>query len=49
MENQKGTGSTGEDSEKLEPIEFKKNDFTIFMEEMSDGFQRFHIKSGEVF
>ena len=49
MENQKGTGSTGEDSEKLEPIEFKKNDFTIFMEEMSDGFQRFHVKSGEVF
>ena len=49
MENLKGTDPTEEDSEKLESQEFKKNDFTIFMEEMGDGFQKFYIKSGEVF
>ena len=49
MENLKGTDPKEEDSEKLESQEFKKNEFTIFMEEMGDGFQKFYIKSGEVF
>ena len=40
---------TGEDSDGQESQKFKKSDFTIFMEEMGDGFHKFYVKSGEVF
>jgi hypothetical protein len=49
MKNLKGTDPPEEDLERYEPRKFRKNDFTIFMEEMSDGIHRFHVKSGEVF
>ena len=49
MENLKGTDPTEGELEGIESQKFKKNDFTIFMEEMGDGFQKFYVRSGEVF
>ena len=49
MEKPKGTDPIEGELERINPQKFKKNDFTIFMEEMGDGFQKFYVKSGEVF
>lgn len=49
MENPNTNDHTGEDLVDQKTSGFKKSDFTIFMEEMGDGFQRFSVKSGEVF
>ncbi len=49
METPKEADPTGEDSNGQKSQKFKKNDFTIFMEEMGDGFHKFYVKSGKVF
>ena len=49
MENPKEADPTGEDSDGQKSQKFNKSDFTIFMEEMGDGFHKFYVKSGEVF
>ena len=49
METPKEADPTGEDSDRQKSQKFKKNDFTIFMEEMGDGFHKFYVKSGAVF
>lgn len=49
MEKPKGTDPTEGELDRIKPQKFKKNDFTIFMEEMGDGFQKFYVKSGDVF
>jgi hypothetical protein len=49
MENPKISDHTKEDLVDQRSSSFKKSDFTIFMEEMGDGFYKFYIKSGEVF
>jgi len=49
METTKEADQKGEDSEGQKSQKFKKNDFTIFMEEMGDGVHKFYVKSGAVF
>ena len=49
METPKKADPKEEDSDEQKSQKFKKSDFTIFMEEMGDGFHKFYVKSGEVF
>ena len=49
METPKEADPVEEDSVGQKSQKFNKSDFTIFMEEMGDGFHKFYVKSGEVF
>jgi len=49
METPKEADPVEEDSVEQKSQKFNINDFTIFMEEMGDGFHKFYVKSGEVF
>jgi len=47
MDTPKEADPVEEDSVEQKSQKFNKSDFTIFMEEMGDGFHKFYIKSGE--
>jgi len=45
--NPKEVDSKKTNLDEQKPQKFNKSDFTIFMEEMGDGFHKFYVKSGE--